>query len=175
MGPVRGYRVWRLHGADREGAVSRVFGERMRAGAVLVGAGEVRRDVGIDCFRVGCEMLLDSGRLGGRVEGCGLGEREAAFVLVVEGLGRCGIGCGCRGREDGCCAAVETGAWRRRGGRGRTAAWWEMLVLWRFGGERMGRNMFGVAGRMVGKDGVVNVRAGYVRGGGGAGDCGGRR
>ena len=41
-------------GADREEAVSRVFGERMRAGAVLVGAGEVRRDVGIDCFRVGC-------------------------------------------------------------------------------------------------------------------------
>ena len=29
---------------------------------------------GIDCFRVGCGMLLDSGRLGGRVEGCGLGE-----------------------------------------------------------------------------------------------------
>ena len=76
LSPVRGCRVWRLHGADREGPVARVFGERMCAGAVLVGAGEVRRDVGIDCFRVGCGMLLDSGRLGGRVEGegCGLGE-----------------------------------------------------------------------------------------------------
>ena len=54
MGPVRGCRVWRLHVADREGAVTRVFGERMRAG--WVGAGEVRRDVGIDCFRIcwGC-------------------------------------------------------------------------------------------------------------------------
>ena len=31
-----------------------------------------------------------------------------------------------------------------------------------------------VAGRMVGKDGDV-VRAGCVRGGGGAGDCGGGR
>ena len=53
-------------------------------------------------------------------------------------------------------------------------------VLWRFGGERMGeeyvrgRNMFGVAGRMVGKDGDV-VRAGCVKGGGGAGDWGGGR
>ena len=28
------------------------------------------------------------------MEGCGLGEGEAAFVLVVEGPGRCGIGCG---------------------------------------------------------------------------------
>ena len=37
-----------------------------------------------------------------------------------------------------------------------------------------GRNMFGVAGRMEGKDGDV-VRAGCVRGGGGAGDCGGGR
>ena len=27
-----GCRVWRLHGADQEGAVARVFGERMRAG-----------------------------------------------------------------------------------------------------------------------------------------------
>ena len=37
-----------------------------------------------------------------------------------------------------------------------------------------GRNMFGVAGRMVRKDGDV-VRADCVRGGGGAGDCGGGR
>ena len=44
------------------------------------------------------------------MEGCGLGEGEAAFVLVVEGPGRCGIGCWCRGREGGCCAGVETGA-----------------------------------------------------------------
>ena len=48
-------------------------------------------------------------------------------------------------------------------------------VLWRFGEERMGRNMFGLAGLMVGKDGVVVARAGCVRGGGGAGDCGGGR
>ena len=38
----------------------------------------------------------------------------------------------------------------------------------------MGRNMFGVAGRMVGKDRDV-VRVDCVRGGGGAGDCGGGR
>ena len=37
-----------------------------------------------------------------------------------------------------------------------------------------GRNMFGVARRMVGKDGDV-VIAGCVRGGGGAGDCSGGR
>ena len=35
--------------ADREGAVRRVFGERMRAG--WVGAGEVRRDVGYRLFQ----------------------------------------------------------------------------------------------------------------------------
>ena len=35
--------------ADREGAVTRVFGERMRAG--WVGAGEVRRDVGDRLFQ----------------------------------------------------------------------------------------------------------------------------
>ena len=64
-----------------------VFGERMRAG--WVGAGEVRRDVGINCFRICCGMLLVSGRLGGRMEGCGLRE-GAAFVLVVEGLGGAG-------------------------------------------------------------------------------------
>ena len=29
MGPVRGCRVSRLHVADREGAVARVFGENM--------------------------------------------------------------------------------------------------------------------------------------------------
>ena len=47
------------------------------------------------------------------MEGCGLGEGKAAFVLVVDGPGRCGIGCGCRGREGRCCAGVET---RRDGG-----------------------------------------------------------
>ena len=35
--------------ADREGAVTRVFGERMRAG--WVGAGELRRDVGDRLFQ----------------------------------------------------------------------------------------------------------------------------
>ena len=85
-------------------------------------------------------------------------------------------------------------AWRwGRGGRGRIAAWREVLLVglslgqgWsepRRGGfvgiedgeeYVRGRNMFGVAGRMVGKDGDV-VRAGCVRGGGGAGDCGGGR
>ena len=54
MGPVRGCRVLRLHVADREGAVARVFGERMRAG--WVGAGEVRRDVGDRLFQ---NMLRD--------------------------------------------------------------------------------------------------------------------
>ena len=54
MGPVRGCRVWRLHVADQEEAVVRVFGERMRAG--WVGAGEVRRDVGDRLFQ---SMLLD--------------------------------------------------------------------------------------------------------------------
>ena len=44
---------------------------------------------GIDCFRICWGMLLVSGRLGGRMEGCGLGE-GAAFVLVVEGLGGSG-------------------------------------------------------------------------------------
>ena len=32
VGPVRGCMVWRLHVTDREKAVARVFGERMRAG-----------------------------------------------------------------------------------------------------------------------------------------------
>ena len=89
--------------------------------------------------------------------------------------------CGC---EDG---GVEAGAGLQPGGR---CCWYGCLqgrggrslgreVLWGFG-ERLGeeyvrgRNMFGVAGRMVGKDGDV-VRAGCVRGGGGAGDCGGGR
>ena len=54
MGPVRGCRVWRLHVADREGAVTRVFGERMRTG--WVGAGEVRMDVGDRLFQ---KMLGD--------------------------------------------------------------------------------------------------------------------
>ena len=44
---------------------------------------------GIDCFRKCWGMLLVSGRRGGRMEGCGLGE-GAAFVLVVEGLGGSG-------------------------------------------------------------------------------------
>ena len=47
----------------------------------------------------------------------------------MEGPGRCGIGCGCRGREGGCCAGVETGAWRGRRDRGRTAAWREVLLV----------------------------------------------
>ena len=54
MGPVRGGRVWRLYVADQEGAVTRVFGERMRAG--WVGAGEVRMDVGDRLFQ---KMLGD--------------------------------------------------------------------------------------------------------------------
>ena len=45
------------------------------------------------------------------------------------------------------------------------------MEIW---GERMGRDMFGVAGRMVGRDGDV-VRAGCVRGSGGVGDCDGGR
>ena len=57
MGPVRGCRVWRLHVADREGAVRRVFGERMRAGWVLERCGGMW---GIDCFRRCCGMLLVS-------------------------------------------------------------------------------------------------------------------
>ena len=44
---------------------------------------------GIDGFRICCGMLLVSGRLGGRMEGCGHG-KGAAFVLVVEGLGGAG-------------------------------------------------------------------------------------
>ena len=40
--------------ADRERAIARVFGERMRAG--WVGAGEVRRDVGDRLFQ---NMLRD--------------------------------------------------------------------------------------------------------------------
>ena len=63
--------------ADREGAVTRVFGERMRAG--WVGAGEVRRDVGGRLFQNMLGMLLVSGRLGGRMEGCGLGEGRRLF------------------------------------------------------------------------------------------------
>ena len=54
MKPVGGCRVWRLHGEGREGAV---FGERIRAGAVLVGAGMVWKDVGDRLFfeeAVGC-------------------------------------------------------------------------------------------------------------------------
>ena len=37
---------------------------------------------------------------GGVCSGCG-------------GPGRFGIGCGCSGREGGCCAGVEMGAWRQ--------------------------------------------------------------
>ena len=58
--------------------------------------------------------------------------------------------------------------------------WSEGRFLWRFwgredgGGICSGKEYVRVAGRMVGKDGDV-VRAGCVRGGGGAGDCGGGR
>ena len=86
-------------------------------------------------------------------------------------------------------------AWRwGRGGRGRIAAWREVLLVGLSSGQGWseprrggfvgiedgegnmfgGRNMFGVAGWMMRKDGDV-VRAGCVRGGGGAGDCGGGR
>ena len=73
-------------------------------------------------------------------------------------------------------------AWRwGRGGRGRIAAWRKVLLVGLSSGQGWseprreyvrGRNMFGVAGWMMRKDGDV-VRAGCVRGGGGAGDCGG--
>ena len=81
MGPVGGGRVWRL-GAGRDGAV---FGERMRAGAVLVVAGEVWRDVGIDRFLRRLRGVAGQWEAWWRKGGCGLGEGEAAFVPVVEG------------------------------------------------------------------------------------------
>ena len=41
----------KMYGGMKSGFVCNIFfGERMRVGAVLVGAGEVWRDVGIDCF-----------------------------------------------------------------------------------------------------------------------------
>ena len=98
--------------ADREGAVARVFGERMRAG--WVGAGEVRRDVG--------DRLFQS------MHGCGA---EGAWMW---------IGCGCMGVEQGQDCSLAGGAagkgmvggevlWSVRGRNMFGVAWWENFFM----------------------------------------------
>ena len=98
--------------ADREGAVACIFGERMQAGWVLERCGGCGGS-NVSEYAAGC--CWSKGGLVAEWTVAAL-VRGAAFVLVVEGLGGAGyLGCGCRGREGGCCASVEMGAWIRQG------------------------------------------------------------